>query len=68
VQDRAHLPGPATAPDLGSPAVPAADPGHAQALLQRLHLAGELTPDGVAAALRQHPQLRDAVLREASTR
>jgi A nuclease of the HNH/ENDO VII superfamily with conserved WHH len=66
VQDRAHTPDPAAAPDLGPP-VPA-DPGHAQALLQHLQAISQLTPDGVAAALRQHPQLRDAVLHEVAAR
>ena len=64
MQDRAHTPDPAVAPDLGPPPPTAADPGYAQALLQHLQAVGELTPDGVAAALQQYPQLREAVLHQ----
>jgi hypothetical protein len=56
------------APDLGPPPAVAANPGHAQALLRHLQLVGELTPDGVAAALGWYPQLRDAVLHEVAAR
>lgn len=62
MQDRAHTPDLAAAPDLGPLPAPAADLGLATALLQHLQAIGRLTPNDVAAALQRYPQLREAVL------
>ena len=62
MQDRAHTPDLAAAPDLGPLPAPAADPGLATALLRHLQAIGRLTPNDVAAALQRYPQLREAVL------
>ncbi|HEX8114973.1 MAG TPA: hypothetical protein VF516_44900, partial [Kofleriaceae bacterium] len=62
MQDRAHSPDLAAAPDLGPLPAPAADLGLATALLQHLQAIGRLTPNDIAAALQRYPQLREAVL------
>jgi hypothetical protein len=66
---QAHAPGHAApiANERGTPTT-TADPGFAGALLQYLAAARQLTPQGVAAALQEHPELRESVLREVGAR